>query len=177
MIKHVLVAVGADLSEGALSAGITRARDNGARLTLLHVVDSSPWWALTAGEHACGDLLVAVEQHARAVEQHCKDAIERAALDTPAQTLALPLRDMSIGRAIANVANEIDADLIVIGAGEESNWCFWKQRTSDVVARCTGRAVLIATVSFSQQDSGTNLVLRDASVTDRRTGRQTPRSA
>jgi Universal stress protein family len=85
MVKHVLVAVGSDLSEGTLSAGISRARENGARLTLLHVVDSMPWWAL-AGEHGCAELLAAVDQQAHAVEQHCKDAIERAALDTAAQT-------------------------------------------------------------------------------------------
>jgi nucleotide-binding universal stress UspA family protein len=145
MVKHVLVAVGADLSEGALSAGIARARESGAQLTLLHIVDPMPWWALTAGEHGCGDLLVALEQHAHEVEQHCKDALERAALDTPAQTVTLPLRDISIGRAIAKAANELDADLIVIGAGHESSWCFWKLRTSDAVARCTSRAVMIAT--------------------------------
>jgi nucleotide-binding universal stress UspA family protein len=146
MVKHVLVAVGSDLSEGTLSAGISRARENGARLTLLHVVDSMPWRAL-AGEHGCAELLAAVDQQAHAVEQHCKDAIERAALDTAAQTVMLPLKSMSIGRAIANAANELDADLIVVGAGEESSWCFWKQRTSDAVARCTSRAVLIATTS------------------------------
>jgi nucleotide-binding universal stress UspA family protein len=147
MVKHVLVAVGVDLSEGALAAGIARAREYGARLTVLHVVDSTPWWALAAAEHGCGDVLVAVDQHARAVEQHCNDAIERAALDTPAQTVTLPLQHMSIGRAIANAANELDADLIVIGAGQESSWCFWKRRISDTVARCTSRAVLIATTS------------------------------
>jgi universal stress protein A len=145
MIKHVLVAVGADLSPGALSAGIARARENGAQLTLLHVVDSTPWWALAAAEQGCGDVLVAIDQHARAVEQHCKDVIERAALDTRAQVLILPLQHVSIGRAIANAAEELDVDLIVIGAGQESSWCFWRQRTSDAVARCTGRAVLIAT--------------------------------
>jgi nucleotide-binding universal stress UspA family protein len=100
-----------------------------------------------AGEHGCAELLAAVDQQAHAVEQHCKDAIERAALDTAAQTVMLPLKSMSIGRAIANAANELDADLIVVGAGEESSWCFWKQRTSDAVARCTSRAVLIATTS------------------------------
>jgi len=147
MVKHVLVAVGPDLSAGALSAGIARARENGAQLTLLHVVDSMPWWALAAGEHGCGDLLVAIDQHAHAVEQHCKDVIERAALDTPAQTLNLPLQHVSIGRAIASAADELDVDMVVIGAGQESSWCFWRQRTSDAVARCTGRLVLIATAS------------------------------
>jgi universal stress protein A len=147
MVKHVLVAVGADLSEGALSAGIARARESGAQLTLLHVVDSMPWWALAAGEHGCGDLLVAFDQRAHAVEQQCQEAIERAALGTPAQTVTLPLQGMSIGRAIANAANKLDADLIVIGAEQESSWCFWKHRISDAVARCTGRAVLIATTS------------------------------
>ena len=147
MVKHVLVAVGADLSEGALSAGIARARDNAARLTVLHIVDAMPWWALATGEHGCGDLLVALDQHEREVEQHCKDAIERAALDTPAQTVLLPLRGTSIGRAIADAANDLDADLIVIGAGQESSWCFWKQRTSDAVGRCTNRAVMVATSS------------------------------
>jgi nucleotide-binding universal stress UspA family protein len=147
MIKHVLVAVGADLSEAALSAGIARAREHGARLTVLHVVDSMPWWAVSAGEYGCGDLLIAVDQHARAVEQHCKQEIERAALDMPARTVTLPLQAMSIGRAIANAANDLDADLIVIGAGQQSGWSFWKQRTSDAVARCTRRAVLVATMS------------------------------
>ena len=145
MVKHVLVAVGPDMSEAALSAGIARSREHGAQLTLLHIVDATPWWALATGEHGCGDLLVAIHQHARAVEQHCKDAIERAGLATPSQTVLLPLQAASIGRAIANAASQLDADLIVIGAGRQSSWSFWKQRTSDAVARCTGRAVMIAT--------------------------------
>lgn len=147
MVKHILVAVGSGSSDAALSAGIERARESGAKLTLLHVVDTMPWWAVSAGEYGCGDLLLAVERHAREVGQHCNEAIQQAALEGRAKTLIVPLKGLSIGRVIASTAHELDADLIVIGAGNESTWLFWKTRISESVARCTHRAILLATMT------------------------------
>src|SRR6478752_1268628 len=46
MYKHILVAVGTSLSQSALSTAIARARECDARLTALHVVDRTPWWAV-----------------------------------------------------------------------------------------------------------------------------------
>ena len=35
--------------------------------------------------------------------------------------------------------------LVVVGAGRGPTWRFWEERMSDVIARCTYRAVLVAT--------------------------------
>ncbi len=41
MIRHILVAIGSAHSEAALT--IEKARDSGARLTAMHIVDRMPW--------------------------------------------------------------------------------------------------------------------------------------
>jgi nucleotide-binding universal stress UspA family protein len=144
MYKHVLVAVGTRFSDTTLLAGIERAREHGARLTALHVIDEMPWWAVAAAQHDLGQTLAALGEHAQAIVCQTKEVIERSGIDGETRTVKLPPHGMSIGRAIADAARNLDADLIVVGPGRCSRWQFWEERVIDGVSRHADRAVLIA---------------------------------
>jgi len=145
MYKHVLVAVGTRFSHSALSVGIERAREHGARLTALHVVDEMPWWAVAAASHDLGQTIVAIGEHSQEVVRHSNEQIESAGIDGETLVITLPPHGVSVGRAIADAARDLDADLVVVGAGKSSSWRFWEERVIDGVSRHSDRAVLIAT--------------------------------
>ena len=145
MVKHILVAVSANQDGTVLTAAIDKARQTGARLTAVYIVDTMPWWAMSGVEYGCLDTLKMVEELERVVERRCNERFELDAWDIHARAITVPLQGSSVGRAIAKVADEVDADLIVVGAGRGSKWRFWEERMSDVVGRCTLRMVLVAT--------------------------------
>ncbi|MBP0592589.1 universal stress protein [Paraburkholderia sp. LEh10] len=144
MVKHILVAVGANRNDAVLATAIDKARRTGARLTAVYIVDTMPWWAMTSVEYGCIDTLQLVHELERTVERRCLETFELDAWDIHTRAITVPLEGNSVGRAIAKLADELDADLIVVGAGRGSKWRFWEERMSDVVGRCTRRSVLIA---------------------------------
>ncbi|MEX3931814.1 universal stress protein [Paraburkholderia phymatum] len=144
MIRHILVAVSASTNDAVLKTAIDKARDTGARLTAVYVVDTMPWWAMMGVEHGCIDKPQTVRELESVVERRCNDTFECEAWDIQARAITVPLQGRSVGREIANLAVQLDADLIVVGAGRGSKW-FWEERMSDVIGRCTRRTVLIAT--------------------------------
>jgi universal stress protein A len=152
MIKHILVAVGAHRDDAVLKTAIDKARHMGARLTAVYVVDTLPWWALAGVEYGCLDTLQMVEELERTVERRCNETFELDAWDIDTRALTVPLKG-GVGRTIARLADELDADLVVVGAGRSPKWRFWEERVSDVTARCTRRSVLIATSANVREDA------------------------
>jgi universal stress protein A len=144
MIRHILVAVSASTNDAVLKTAIDKARDTGARLTAVYVVDTMPRWAMAGAGHGCVDTLRMVHELERVVERRCSDTFECEAWDIRTRAITVPLQSRSVGREIANLAVQLDADLIVVGAGRASKWRFWEERMSDVIGRCTRRTVLIA---------------------------------
>ncbi|WP_250510834.1 universal stress protein [Caballeronia sp. GACF4] len=144
MYKHILVAVSTSLSESALTTAISRARDCNARLTALHVVDQTPWWAVVTAECNFAETAAVIDDHARAVTRYSARMIERAGIDGVARSITLPPHGVSIGEAIADVASEIGADLIVLGGEAETGWRFGEARMRDVICTHTACDVLIA---------------------------------
>lgn len=71
MYPHILVAVGPGFSEAALSKAIELARGNAARITLLHVIESAPWWAGWSVETFC-NMPALVDQLALAIRATAK---------------------------------------------------------------------------------------------------------
>ena len=143
MYKHILVAVGTSLSQSALSAAIARARECNARLTALHVVDKSPWWAVVTGDCNTRDTAALIDDHARALTRYSVRQIESAGIDGTGISMTLP-PGATVGEAIAKAAVETGADLIVLGGETDSGWAHGRERLRDVVcakARCD---VLIA---------------------------------
>lgn len=145
MVKHILVAVSANNDDAVLKTAIDKARQTGARLTAAYVVDETPWWAMTGVEHGCVDSLNVVQDIERGVERRCNDTFECEAWDIDARAVTVHMRGGSVAREIADLAVQLDADLIVVGAGRRTAWKFWEERMSDVVGRCTRRTVLVAT--------------------------------
>jgi nucleotide-binding universal stress UspA family protein len=144
MYKHILVAIGSNLTEAALCAGIARARAFGARLTVVHVVDTMPWWAVVTADCNVSSTLSMIGDHARAVTRHCAQVMEREGIEGTVRTVSLA-NGMSIGQTIAKTADELDADLIVLGGGaRDSDWHFREDHLRNLVCRHTEREVLIA---------------------------------
>ena len=152
MIRHILVAVGTNPDNSVLKSAIDKARHTGARLTAVYVVDTMPWWAMAGVEYGCFDSIQMVAELERTVERRCKEVFELDAWDIHTQAVTVPLEGGSVGRRIARFAEELDADMIVVGAGQGSKWRFWEERMSDVVARCTRRAVLVAATADARRD-------------------------
>jgi nucleotide-binding universal stress UspA family protein len=144
MYQHVLVAVGPSFSEAALSAAIARARDSHARLTVLHVIDSAPWWAGWQWD-SMSDRPSLIEQLALVIRRNSAKVLRRAGIDADWQTRTLPHDGRSIGRVIAAEADRLNADLIVLGAKKRGFFNFGANRVRNVVCRHTDREVLIAT--------------------------------
>ena len=144
MYKHILVAVGTSLSESALTTAITRARDCNARLTALHIVDQTPWWAVLTEESNPAETLDVIDDHARAVTRYAARLIESAGIDGIARSVTQPPNGISVGALIAQEANDAGVDLIVLGGEADTAWLHGEARLRDVVcmhARCD---VLIA---------------------------------
>ncbi|SAK68892.1 Universal stress protein family protein [Caballeronia hypogeia] len=143
MQKHILVAVGPAFSHAALTLGIARARECNARITALHVVDRTPFWAVSSAQHDFGAALAHVEAHAREVEKRTLQALRASSVNGACVTMDLP-GGTTLARVIAQAAREFGADLIIIGRTKETRWRFWEERVSDAVSRHSNRRVLIA---------------------------------
>ncbi|MFM0022033.1 universal stress protein [Paraburkholderia azotifigens] len=152
MVRHILVAVSTNPDNGVLKSAIDKARQTGARLTAVYVVDTMPWWAMAGVEYGCLDSIQMVEELERVVERRCNAVFELDAWDIHTRAVTVPLEGGSVGRRIARFAEELDADMIVVGAGQGSKWRFWEERMSDVVARCTRRAVLVTATVDARRD-------------------------
>jgi nucleotide-binding universal stress UspA family protein len=144
MQKHILVAVGPQLSHAALTLAMTRAREFNACLTALHVVDRMPFWAVSSAQHDFGAALAHVDEVAREVEKRTLQTMREAGVEGVCVTMDLPA-GTTLARVIAQAAREFDADLIVIGRAKGTHWRFWEERVSDAVSRHSNRRVLIAT--------------------------------
>ena len=143
MYKHILVAVGNSLSESALDTAIRRARECNARLTALHVVDQTPWWAVVTADSSSKETLAVIDDHARAIMRHCMRAIDHAGIDGTARCVKLPL-NAGLGETIAKASMELGADLIVLGGEADAQWRHGERRLRDVVCARVKCDVLIA---------------------------------
>ncbi|CAH2788077.1 MAG: hypothetical protein CBHOC_2178 [uncultured Caballeronia sp.] len=142
MYKHILVAVGNSLSESALDTAIRRARECNARLTALHVVNQTPWWAVvTAGSSK--ETLAVIDDHARAIMRHFMRRIDRAGIDGTARCVKLPLNG-GLGETIAKASMKRGADLIVLGGEADAAWRHDERRLRDVACAHVKCDVLIA---------------------------------
>jgi nucleotide-binding universal stress UspA family protein len=144
MYKHILVAIGPRLSEGALTTAIARARDCNARLTALHVVDPSPWWAVLAPDANAALTLAVIDDYARAVTGHAMRMMERAGIDGTTRCAPLPLTGAQAGDVIAQEARTLGADLIVLGGEANGDARHGAMRLRDTVCARTNCDVLIA---------------------------------
>lgn len=59
--------------------------------------------------------------------------------------LTLPIMGMTIGRAIATVADDTGADLILLGACSSAGWRWFNENVAAEVMRCSSRPTQIVT--------------------------------
>jgi nucleotide-binding universal stress UspA family protein len=143
MYSHILVAVGPSFSEAALSVAIAKARQTKARLTVLHVIDESPWWAGSFADGLCNSYAM-VNQLALAVRDHTGKMVAEAGMDADWQTRSLPADGRSVARVIAEAAYRLNADLVVLGAHRRGLRALGVHRVRDAVCRRASCEVLIA---------------------------------
>jgi nucleotide-binding universal stress UspA family protein len=114
MYQRVLLAVdGSSTSNAALEEGIRFARDQGARLRLVHVLDLAP---LSWGTEEYFDISVIQDAIRRAGEQILDQAAKRAEnVEMAVETALLESYGERIPNMIIEAARNWPADLIVIG--------------------------------------------------------------
>ena len=115
MYARILVAVdGSDVSRSALTHAITMARENGARLLILHVVDEVPLlgYSQYADVYGIEDTMIAAGRRildkaaARASEAGAQSEVKLAEILGPGERVSDTIPDQ---------ARQWDAELIVVG--------------------------------------------------------------
>ncbi|MCX4159675.1 MULTISPECIES: universal stress protein [Paraburkholderia] len=144
MRKRILVAVGTSLSDTGLLTGIELARECGAHLSALHVINMIPLLATVAGYDLGIAASCSIEDQGRAVANRSARLMKDAGIAGETLTITLPTSAVTVGRAISDAARDLNADLIVLGTGKVKGWRFWKESMSDAVTRHAGVSVLIA---------------------------------
>lgn len=115
--RHAVVADdGSRASQAGLTSSLRLARLAGARVTVVHVRHTSPWAVLAAYQGAVANDLL-----------HTLQALEDEARSRAAKAFAgsgvrwdFQVRRGWPGREILQAAEEVDADLIVIGSNQHS---------------------------------------------------------
>jgi nucleotide-binding universal stress UspA family protein len=117
MFTKILVAVSASSIDTVLASAIETARKYDAQILALHAVDPTPY--LTGPIDYDFGLIFDAE----VLDTH----------SSPAETrmVTLPMSGVSVGRAIASVADTSAADLIILGE-RNSSWLNW--RNEDVAS-------------------------------------------
>jgi nucleotide-binding universal stress UspA family protein len=115
MFKHILVPVdGSEPSNNALGTAISLAKDNGARIRLVHVLDQSSYlMAIDPSGGSAGQLFSALRDSAMRILEEGKAAAEAAGLK--ADHVLIEDLGARLGDAIADAAVQWGADLIVVG--------------------------------------------------------------
>ncbi|REE22142.1 MULTISPECIES: universal stress protein [unclassified Paraburkholderia] len=143
MFTKILVAISASPADTILASAIEAARKYDAQIVALHVVDLTP--CLIGAADCYVDLIVeSMEEHGRQVITRARDVLDGQARSAEVRMMTLPLTRMTIGRAIASVAEETAADLILLGERNTSWWNWLNEDVAAEVARCSGRPVQIA---------------------------------
>ena len=116
MFKHILLATdGSDASTHAAALAVDLARNHGARLTALYVVDPYPY--LGIGEtNPMGFQAYMSAAHNHAAQAHARVAELCAKGGKPVEVMLRMAEDVQATEGILKMAQEVGADLIVVGS-------------------------------------------------------------
>jgi nucleotide-binding universal stress UspA family protein len=143
MFTKILVAVSASPADTVLAAAIETARKYDAQIVALHVVDPTPSY-LGAADDNFGLIIEAMSAHGRKVVAHVRNVLDDQAPEAEVRMVTLPMSGMTVGRAIAAVADEMGADLILLGERSSSRFRWLSEDVASEVVRRSGRPVQIA---------------------------------
>ncbi|MFL9957544.1 universal stress protein [Paraburkholderia nemoris] len=143
MFTKILVAIGASSAGTVLTSAIEAARKYNANIVALHVVDPMPCY-LAAADCNYGLIVEAITEHGRKVATHVRKVLDNQARTAEVRMVMLPASGMTIGRAIAIVADETGADLILLGERSSSPWRWLGEDVASEVVRWTGTPIQVA---------------------------------
>ena len=143
MVKHILVAVSNDANCAALRSAIKLARENDARISVIHVVDWMPR-CLVAESQDIGAILNCVEAQGREIVAEVQQKLDECGCRGDVHMVTLASQDFTVGKAIANFARKIDADMIVVGKGKSAWWRWFSEDVSLEVRKHIATALFIA---------------------------------
>jgi nucleotide-binding universal stress UspA family protein len=142
MFKKILVAVSTSSADSVLAPAIEAARKYDAQVVALHVVDPSPSY-IGGADCNFGLIVEAMEAHGHRVVTHVRSVLDVNARPAEVRMVTLPFSGMTVGSAIAAVAEETGADLILLGERSASRWHWLSEDVAAEVMRRSSRPTQI----------------------------------
>jgi nucleotide-binding universal stress UspA family protein len=142
MFTKILVAVDAGSTDTVLASAIEAARKYDARILVLHVVDPTPC-LVGPVDYDLGLIVEAMEAHGRELVTHVTNVLDEHACAAETRMVTLPMSGSTIGRVIATIASESDADLILLGERKSAWWRWLNEDVASEVRRHTGTPIQI----------------------------------
>jgi nucleotide-binding universal stress UspA family protein len=134
MFTKILVAVSAGSPDVVLASAIETAQKYDAQIVALHVVDLRPCY-VGAVDCNLGLIVEAMEAHGHEVISQVRNTLDTHARSSEVRMMTLPIMGMTIGRAIAAVADDTGADLILVGARSSARWRWLSENVAAEVMR------------------------------------------
>jgi nucleotide-binding universal stress UspA family protein len=123
MKKRILVAVSNREAHNVLACAVEASRELEADIVLVHVVDPLNCF-IGADDFHCAPIVEAMFAHGGEVVACAARWLNMQGCDVETRLLQLPEHGVTVGRAIAAVANETHADLVILG-DRKNNWWRW----------------------------------------------------
>jgi nucleotide-binding universal stress UspA family protein len=121
MSKKIVVAISASTAESVLAGAVTASRESGASILLLHVVDALGC-VLAAADFDCGPIIDAVQAQGQEIVSAASAWFVARGYPVETSVRHLPMHGVTVGQAIATVANEVHADLLLLGHRRKDWW-------------------------------------------------------
>ncbi|CAN7468112.1 universal stress protein [Caballeronia sp. LjRoot29] len=123
MFTKILVAVNANSIDTVLASAIDTARKHDACILALHAVNPAPY-LMSPIDYDFALMIEAMEAHGREIVARMAQVLDNHSGPAETRMITLPLSGLSVGGAIASVANTWEADLIILGE-RNASWLDW----------------------------------------------------
>jgi nucleotide-binding universal stress UspA family protein len=142
MVKKILVAVSAGSADTVLPSAIEVARKHDAQIVALHVVDPTTCY-IGATDYNFGLILEALQTNGREFVEQISGVLDDHGRSAETRMVTLPMAGLTTGRAIAAVAAETGADLILLGKRKSPWWGWFREDVAREVTRFSSTPIQI----------------------------------
>lgn len=136
MCKKIVVALGERHAESLLARAAAMSREHDAPVVIVHVVDLLDCFSMAA-DFDYGPAMQMMMSHGRNVVANAEAWLKARGCVVEAHMLALPANGVTVGHAIATLANETHADLVLLGERRNDWWQIFRNDVAADVARDT----------------------------------------